>query len=90
MPGPGKNSYFQQKFQRLMPKLGYAKAIWAMARHISVVIWKILHDGAQYEERGLPTTPQAAKRRIQRLTKQLRALGYSIELKPLSPKAILA
>jgi transposase len=85
-----KNSYFQQKFQRLIPKLGYAKAIWAMARHISVVIWKILHDGAQYEERGLPTTPQAAKRRIQRLTKQLRALGYSIELKPLSPKAVVA
>ncbi len=85
-----KNSYFQQKFQRLMPKLGYAKAIWAIARHISVVVWKILHDGAQYEERGLPTTPQAAKRRVQRLTQQLRALGYSIEIKPLSPEADLA
>ncbi len=85
-----KNSFFQQKFQRLLPRLGYAKAIWAMARHLSVVIWKILHDGAQYEERGLPTTPQAAKRRVQRLAKQLRALGYSIELKPLSPKAVLA
>lgn len=84
-----KNSFFQLKFQRLLPRLGYAKAVWAIARHISVVIWKILHDGVQYLERGLPTTPQAAKRRVQRLTQQLRALGYSIELKPLSPEAVL-
>ena len=85
-----KNSCFQQKFQRLMPKLGYAKAIWAIARHISVVIWKILHDGVQYEERDLPTTPQAAKRRVQRLAQQLRALGYSVQLKPTSPQGVPA
>ena len=85
-----KNSYFQRKFQRLMPKLGYAKAIWAIARHLSVVIWKILHDGAQYEERGLPSTPQAMKRRVQRLTQQLRALGYSVEKKPLTPEVVRA
>lgn len=82
-----KNSFFEQKFRRLLPRLGYAKAIWAMARHISVVIWKVLHDGARYEERGAPTTPQAAKRRVQRLTKELRILGYSVELKPTSPEA---
>ena len=79
----------QRKFQRLLPKLGYAKAIWAIARHLSVVIWKILHDGAQYEEQGLPTSPQAAKRRVQILTKQLRALGYSVEIKPLNPEAVV-
>jgi hypothetical protein len=84
-----KNSFFQLKFQRLLPKLGYAKAIWAMARHLSVVIWKILHDGAQYEEHGLPTTPKAAKRRVQILTQQLRALGYSVELNPLNPEAVV-
>jgi hypothetical protein len=84
-----KNSFFQLKFQRLLPRLGYAKAIWAIARHLSVVIWKILHEGAQYQEHGLPTTPQAAKRRVQILTKQLRAFGYSIELKPLNPEAVV-
>ena len=83
------NSFFQQKFRRLLPRLGYAKAIWAIARHLSVVIWKILHEGAQYEEYGLrPTTPQAAKRRVQVLTKELRALGYSDEIKPLNPEAL--
>jgi transposase len=73
-----KNSFFQQKFRRLVPRLGYVKAIWALARHITVVIWKVLHQGALYEERGGVTTPQAAKRRVQRLTKELRALGYSV------------
>jgi hypothetical protein len=40
------NSFFQRKFRRLLPRLGYVKAIWAIARHLSVVIWKILHDCA--------------------------------------------
>ena len=48
-----KNSFFQLKFQRLLPRLGYNKAIWAIARHLSVVIWKFLHEGVQYEEHGL-------------------------------------
>jgi transposase len=77
------HSFFQQKFRRLLPRLGYVKAIWAIARHLSVVIWKILHDGANYIEYGGATSLQAAKRRVQRLKQQLRALGYSDELKPL-------
>lgn len=85
-----KNSFFQLQFQRLLPRLGYAKAIWAMARHLSVVIWKILHQGAQYEERGLPTTPQAAKRRMQRIQQQMRAIGYAVEFKPLNTEAVPA
>jgi transposase len=77
------NSFFQQKFKRLLPRLGYVKAIWAIARHLSVVIWKILHDGVKYIEYGGATTPQATKRRVQRLKKQLREWGYSDELKPI-------
>jgi transposase len=85
-----KNSFFRLQFQRLLPRLGYAKAIWAMARHLSVVIWKILHQGVQYEERGLPTTPQAAKRRMQRIKQQMLALGYAVEFKPLKTEAVPA
>ncbi len=76
------NSYFQQKFQRLLLNHGYKKSIWAIARHLSVVIWKILHEGAGYVEHGLATTPQAAKRRLQRLKRELRSLGHSDELRP--------
>jgi transposase len=83
-----KNSSFQQKFQRLVPRLGYAKAIWAIARHLSVVVWKILHENAEYVERGLPTSPAAMARRLQRVRKELRALGYSDKLQPLTPPAV--
>lgn len=78
-----KNSIFEQKFRRLLPRLGYCKAIWAIARHLSVVIWKILHDGVEYIEYGAPSTPQATKRRIQRIKKDLRALGFCDHLTPL-------
>lgn len=76
-----KNCRFQALFHRLLPRLGYAKAIWAVVRHMTVVIWKILHHGVRYEERGAPTNPKAAKRRAQRMLQQLRALGYLIEIK---------
>lgn len=81
------NSFFQQKFKRLLPRLGYPKAIWAIAHHLAIVIWKILHDGVHYIEHGGLTSPQSAKRRIQRLKKELRSLGYSDELKPLATPA---
>jgi transposase len=78
------NSRFQALFRRLLPRLGYAKAIWAVVRHMTVVIWKILHEGVRYEERGAATSPQAAKRRAQRMVQQLRKLGYAVELKPVA------
>lgn len=83
-------SFFQQKFKRLLPRLGYPKAIWAIAHHLATVIWKILHDGAHYVEYGGLTSPQAAKRRLQRLKKELRILGYSDDLKPLATAAPVA
>ena len=81
-----KQSVFQRKFHRLVPRLGYNKAIWAIARHLSVVIWKILHQGVDYVEYGMTQAPELAKRRLQRIKKQLRELGYSDELKILQPR----
>jgi transposase len=83
-----KNSYFQQKFQRLLPRLGYNKAIWAIARRLAIVVWKILHDAVDYIEYGGATTPAAAQRRLQHIKKQLRDLGYSDVLTPLRPEAV--
>jgi transposase len=82
-----KNSYFQQKFKRLLPRRGFAKAIWTIAHHLSIVIWKVLHNGESYIEYGGPPSPQSAQRRLQRLRKELRALGFSDQLKPLTPQA---
>jgi len=79
------NSYFQQKFRQLLPKHGYVKSIWAIARHLCVVIWKVLHEGATYLERGGATSAASPKRRLQRIKKELRALGYSDNLQPMAP-----
>lgn len=76
------NSHFQAVFRRLSHKLTYSQAIWAIVRHMAEVVWKILHTGAHYQERGSLTTPQALKRRLQRLTKELRAAGYTVDIKP--------
>jgi transposase len=83
-----KGSYFQARFNRLLPRLGYVKAIWAIAHNLSVVIWKILHEGLEYLERGQLTSPQSAKRRLQKLKHELRLLGYSDDLKPIQAGAL--
>jgi hypothetical protein len=79
-----KNSHWENIFRRLLPRLGFTKAIWAVARRIAVVIWKILHEGVEYIEQGALSTPGALQRRVQRLKKELRSLGYSDDLKPVS------
>jgi transposase len=76
-----KQSVFEQKFRRLLPRLGYTKAVWAIAHHLAVVIWKVLHQGVEYVEYGMTLAPEAIKRRLQRIKKQLRELGYSDELR---------
>lgn len=79
-----KNCRFQQKFKRLLPRLGYAKAIWAIVRLLCIVIWNILHQGADYIEYGGQTTLGAIRRRAQRLNKELRAAGLSMVILPLT------
>jgi hypothetical protein len=32
-------------FRRLLPRLGYKFAIWAIAHRLCRVVWKILHEG---------------------------------------------
>jgi transposase len=81
-----KGCHFQIVFRRLLPRLGYKGAIWAVANALTRVLWKILHDGVSYQERGSETTPQAAKRRLQRMLKALRDLGYSVT-PPANPPA---
>ena len=83
-----KNSFFQTKFNRLICHLGYPKAIWAIARHLSVVIWKVLHQGESYIEYGALSNPQALKRKKAENPKGLRALGFSDELVPVSVEGL--
>ena len=77
-----KGSHFQAVFRRLLPRLGYRGAIWAIAHRLGRLLWKILHDGVTYVEQSTETTPQAKKRRAQKLAQALRKLGYQVTLTP--------
>jgi hypothetical protein len=81
-------SHFQNLFYRLLPKLERNGAIWAVAHRLGRVLWKIFHDGVRYIEYGHETTPQAKKRRAQRLAKALRHLGYDVTLTLRNPHPI--
>jgi transposase len=74
-------------FRRLSARLGYAKAVWAIAHRLCRLIWKILHEGVSYVEFGPAPTPLALKRRRQRLVTQLKKLGYQVLLTPAIPDA---
>jgi transposase len=77
-----KGSIFQIKYERLVPRLGDKKAIWAIVHHLCRVTWKILHQGVEYEERGRPPEPKRAKERSARQRRELRKLGYPVPATP--------
>ena len=70
-------------FRRWLPRLGYKKAIWAIAHRLCKLIWKVLHDGVRYIEKGCELNPKAQKERCRRLVAELRRLGYQVDLTPL-------
>ena len=74
-------------FRRLSARMGYNKAIWAIAHRLCRLIWKVLHDNVRYVEHGLAPSPIALKRRRQRLVTQLRKMGYHVELTPVAGNA---
>lgn len=82
-----KGSYFQAVFRRLLPRLGYKAAIWAIAHRLCRVVWKILHEGVRFIEQGNESDPTVRKHRAQRLARALRKLGYNVEITPIAPAA---
>ena len=43
-----KGSIFEIAFRRLLPRLGFKQAIWAIAHRLTRLIWKILHHRMRY------------------------------------------
>jgi len=66
-------------FRRLRTRLEYQEAIWAIAHRLCRLLWKILHEGVRYEERGPEVSAKSKRRRTARMIKELKALGYRIE-----------
>ena len=77
-----KGSIFEIVYRRLVPRLGHAQAIGAIAHRLCRLIWKILRQGMAYEERGPAVTQHRAQRRAAKMIRELRSLGYRVDLVP--------
>jgi transposase len=76
-----KGSYAQQHFNRRRPRLGTNKASWAVAHYLVRVIWVVLHNGVEYQERGaLANEADKLKRRLQSTARALRRYGLTVDV----------
>jgi transposase len=79
-----KGSIFELTFHRLLPRLGYKQAIWAIAHKLCQLLWLILHKGARYEERGPAVSAKSKRTRAARMIRELKKLGYRVEGGPIA------
>jgi transposase len=78
-----KGSIFDVTFRKLLPRLGYKQAIWAIAHRLCRLLWLILHRGIRYQERGPAVSAKSQRTRTARMIKELKKLGYRIEGGPI-------
>ncbi len=75
-----KGSIFQILYRRYVPRMGHNQAIGVIGHRLCRLIWKILHQGVRYQERGPAVDERSKQRRTARMIRQLRSLGYRVEL----------
>ena len=80
-----KGTHFQIVFRRLLPRLGYQSAIWAIAHRLCRLVWKILHEGVTYIEQAAGPDPRMLINRARYLAKQLRKFGYDLRVTTMNP-----
>jgi transposase len=85
-----KGSIFEVTFHRLLPRLGYKQAIWAIAHRLCRLLWLILHKGVRYEERGPAVSAKSKRTRTARMIRELHKLGYRVEGGPLPAAGVRA
>jgi transposase len=74
-----KGSIFEHLYHRWVRRLGHGQTIGAIAHRLCRLIWKILHDGVVYEERGPAVTKERLRARTAKMIRELRNLGYRVE-----------
>jgi transposase len=74
-----RGSIFELTFRRLLPRLGYQQAAWAIAHRLCNLIWILLHKGDRYREMGPEVRAKSQKARVSRMIRELRKLGYQVD-----------
>jgi transposase len=75
-----KGSVFAILYRRYVVRFGHNQTIAVIAHRLCRLIWKILHQGVRYEERGPAVSQKSKQRRTARMIRQLRSFGYRVEL----------
>ena len=78
--GESQRTLFELLFRCSGPRLGHPQTIGLIAHRLCRLIWLILHQGVRYEERGPALSQQSQRHRTARMIRQLRSLGYRVEL----------
>jgi transposase len=75
-----KKTFYAGLFQRLKSKLKAKGAAWAVAHRMAKVIWLIMHEEVEYQERGpaLPN-PRTLKRRLRKLLQEFEGQGMNVK-----------
>jgi len=74
-----KGSVFEILYRRYVPRLGHKQTIGIIAHRLCRLVWKILHLGIRYEERGPEVSKMSVLQRTQKMIRALRKLGYRVE-----------
>jgi transposase len=80
-----KGSIFEHVYRRTVPRLGHKQTIGVLAHRQCRLIWKILHQGIRYEERGPTVNTKSKQRHTTTMVRELRRLGYRVELASSKP-----
>ena len=75
-----KGSIFEIYYRRYVSRLGHNQTIGLIAHRLCRLIWKILHQGIRYEERGPAVSQRSQQNRTARMIRELRKFGYRVEL----------
>jgi transposase len=78
-----KDTFFAGLFGRLKPKIEGKGAAWAVAHRIGKVIWLLMHEEKEYEEKG------PAKVNIQSLNRKFRRLMKEYARHGVDPRSLL-
>lgn len=79
-----KETFFAGLFTRLLPRIEAKGAVWAVAHRIAKVVWLLLHNDVEYQEKGsAPANPRTLRRKLRRLMQEFARAG-------LDPNALLA
>jgi transposase len=75
-----KGSIFELLYRRYVPRLGHNQTIGVIAHRLCRLIWKILHQAVRYQERGPAVSKKSRQTRAARMIRELRSLGFRVEL----------